>query len=207
MRQLFAVILLLAGPSASHAESSAWNFRVLLDGREIGRHEFTLRETGGVVQLQSDARFDVRFLFISAWSYVHQAVERWDGDCLQSLESRTETNGKRQTVSAARRDGGLNVEHRAGSEFHDGCVMSFAYWNPQILNARALLNGQNGELVPVLITALGPETVPVRGRPVAATRHRISGRGVLIDVWYAGERWIALEAQTDGERRLRYELI
>jgi hypothetical protein len=38
-------------------------------------------------------------------------------------------------------------------------------------------------------------------------RHRISGTGLQIDIWYAGDDWIALEALTDGGRRLRYELI
>lgn len=207
MRQLLTALLLLAGPSASHAETSVWNFRVLLDGREIGRHEFTLRESGNAMELRSDAQLDVRLLFFSAWKYVHEAVEQWDGNCLKSLESRTEVNGRSQAVSATKQDGGFSVERAAGRERHDGCVMSFAYWNPEILNERALLNAQNGELLPVRITTLGQETVTVRGEPVRATRHRISGRGVLIDVWYAGDRWIALEAQAQGDRRLRYELI
>ena len=37
-------------------------------------------------------------------------------------------------------------------------------------------------------------------------RHRISGTGLQIDLWYVGERWVALEALTEGGRRLRYEL-
>jgi hypothetical protein len=58
----------------------------------------------------------------------------------------------------------------------------------------------------VRVTAEGQETLAVRGERVAVTRHRISGTGLQIDLWYAGERWVALEALTDGGRRLRYEL-
>ena len=207
MRSLLALMLLLSALPAAAGMPNDWNFRVLLDGREVGRHQFTLEDAGPELRLRSEAQFEARVLFISLYSYVHEAVESWQGDCLQSLESRTETNGKRQTVSATTRAGRLTVTRPKGRDEHDGCVMSFAYWNPGILKARQLLNSQTGELVPVTITEQGQETITVRGRPLAATRHRISAEQVQIDLWYADQQWIALEALAPGGRRLRYELI
>ena len=207
MRSLLALILFSIALPAASAVPNDWNFRVLLDGREVGRHQFTLEGAGPERRLRSEAQFEARVLFISLYSYLHEAVERWQGDCLQSMESRTETNGKRQAVSAATRDGRLTVMRPKGRDEHDGCVMSFAYWNPEILKARQLLNSQTGELVPVTITEQGQETITVRGRPLAATRHRISAEQVQIDLWYADQQWIALEALALGGRRLRYELI
>jgi len=207
MRSLIAMMLLLIALPAAPDVPSDWNFRVLLDDREVGRHQFTLEGAGPERRLRSEAQFEARVLFINFYSYLHEAVEGWQGDCLQSLESRTETNGKRQAVSAATRDGRLTVMRPKGRDEHDGCVMSFAYWNPEILKARQLLNSQTGELVPVTITEQGQETITVRGRPLAATRHRISADQVQIDLWYADQQWIALEALAPGGRRLRYELI
>ena len=207
MRSLIALMLLLTAVPAAATVPNGWNFRVLLDGREVGRHQFTLEDAGPELRLRSEAQFEARMLFISLYSYVHEAVESWQGDCLQSLESRTETNGKRQTVSATTRAGRLTVTRPKGRDEHDGCVMSFAYWNPGILKARQLLNSQTGELMPVTITEQGLETITVRGRPLAAMRHRISAEQVQIDLWYADQQWIALEALAPGGRRLRYELI
>lgn len=207
MRPLLALVLMFTALPAAPAVPNDWNFRVLLDGREVGRHQFTLEGTGPERQLRSEAQFEARVLFVYPYSYFHEAVERWQGDCLQSLESRTETNGKRQAVSAATRDGRLAVMRPKGRDEHDGCVMSFAYWNPEILKARQLLNGQTGELVPVTITEQGVEKITVRGQQLAATRHRISAQHVQIDLWYADRQWIALEAQALGGRILRYELI
>jgi hypothetical protein len=206
MRLLAALLLLIAGTTPSLAATGDWDFRVLLDGREIGRHRFSLQRAGEGVVLTSEAQFDVRVLFISAYRYVHEAVERWQDGCLQSLASRTETNGERISVSAQSQGGRLAVTGPAGSDLHDGCVMSFAYWDPRILEAERLLNSQTGELVPVQVTPQGRETVPVRGRPRPASRHRISGPGLSIDLWYADGRWVALEALAEGGRRLRYEL-
>jgi hypothetical protein len=46
----------------------------------------------------------------------------------------------------------------------------------------------------------------VRGDERMASRYRISGPNLQIDVWYADGDWVGLEALTDGGRRLRYEL-
>jgi hypothetical protein len=133
-------------------------------------------------------------------------VERWQGGCLKSLESTTVTNGERIAVSARASRGKLTVDRPTGRETLAGCILSFAYWDPRILEASALLNSQTGELVPVQVERLGAESVVVRGREVPAVRHRISGTGLQIDLWYAGDRWIALEALVAKGRRLRYEL-
>ncbi len=206
MRYLIAALLLAMNLPVAKAASSDWNFRVLLDGREVGQHQFTLATDGQAREVRSEAEFNVRVLFINAYSYLHEAVERWQGDCLRSLEARTETNGKHQVVSASMRDGRLSVVRAEGRERLDGCVMSFAYWNPDILDEQQLLNSQTGELMPVTITEQGVETVAVRGELRRATRHRISGEQLQIDVWYANGQWIALEALAQGGRVLRYEL-
>ena len=207
MRSLLAALLLFAGsvPEAL-GDVRSWNFRVTLDGREIGQHRFTLTTTGDARELRSEARFDVRILFVSAYRYFHEAVEQWNGGCLDSLVARTETNGERRDVSASARGDRLVVERPDRREEHRGCIMSFAYWNPGILQANALLNSQTGELVPVTITAQGDERVEVRGRTLSAQRHRIVAPQLRIDLWYVDGQWVALEAPAQGGRRLRYEL-
>lgn len=207
MRTLLTTALLLVQLPVAHANVQVWNFRVLLDDREIGRHTFTVRELGEERELRSEASFDVRVLFVSAYRYRHEAAERWQGSCLQSLVSRTETNGEREEVLAATRGGRLVVKRPDRRDEHEGCVMSFAYWNPEILQARRLLNSQTGELLPVTVAAQGEETVVVRGRQVRAERHRINGPQLSIDLWFAGEQWVALEAPAKGGKRLRYELL
>lgn len=201
---LMLAMLVLAAPAS--AAAGDWNFRVMLDDREIGRHRYQLVPRDDGLELRSEARFDVRLWFVSAYRYEHEAVEHWQGGCLRTLQSQTVTNGERIAVSAREQDGHLAVERPAGHDLHAGCVRSFAYWDPDILEARALLNSQTGELVPVQVTRMGAEAVTVQGRSVLASRHRITGTGLQIDLWYVGERWVALEALTDGGRRLRYEL-
>jgi hypothetical protein len=154
-------------------------FAVYLDDKRIGEHRFTLVERGVERELVSEARFRVSVLGIPAYRYTHQATERWRGDCLQSLASRTDDDGTPYAV-----------DWRSSS----GCTMSFAYWNPRILGERALLNAQTGELEPVRVESLGEG------------RWRLAGRKLVIELRYEGERWVALETAAGGGKRLRYRL-
>jgi hypothetical protein len=154
-------------------------FAVYLDEQRIGEHRFTLVERGAERELVSEARFRVSVLGIPAYRYTHQATERWRGDCLQSLASRTDDDGKP-----------YRVDWRSAS----GCTMSFAYWNPRILGERALLNAQTGELE------------PVRVEPLGDGRWRLAGGKLAIELRYEGSRWVALDTITAGGRRLRYRL-
>ena len=203
--------LLVVAPTATSsptapAADGEWNFRVLLDGKEVGWHRYVVRGDGASTEVESRAQFDVRFLLLNAYSYRHTARERWRGACLDELESRTETNGRVEEVAAVAYDDAVVVDGPSGDARLPGCVMSFAYWDPRILRATRLLNSQTGELLPVSVAERGTERVNVAGRTVAATRHRLSAPNLQIDLWYADGRWVALEAPTPGGRTLRYEL-
>ncbi|MFO1407010.1 MAG: DUF6134 family protein [Steroidobacteraceae bacterium] len=195
----------IAGPTGQPPVRE-WQFQVLLDGKEVGWHRWVVRGDGEATEVESRASFDVRFLFLNAYRYRHEARERWHGACLDELEARTETNGDVEEVAAASLGDGLMVASPSGDARLPGCVMSFAYWNPRILGATRLLNSQTGEWLPVRVTDLGSEPVSVSGRKVTATRHRLTAPGLAIDLWYTGDRWVALEAPTPGGRTLRYEL-
>jgi hypothetical protein len=192
MIRLCAALLTLLAALPAHAETRDWKFRVFLDDREIGYHHFMLRENGGARELRSEARFQVRVLGLTVYRYEHDATERWRGECLQALDSATDDNGEREKV-AWRGEAG-------------GCALSFAYWNPKILQGGSLLNAQTGRFEPVTVTARGEETIEVRGQPTRSQRYRLAGANLAIDLWYAGSQWVALESTARGGRILRYRL-
>ncbi len=197
----------MAGASTAAAESRVWDFRAYLDGAPIGYHRFTLSDDGATRELKSETRFEVRVLLIPAYRYSHDATERWRGDCVERLTARTDDNGKRSNVNALREGERLTVTSARGLEVLDGCVMTFAYWNPRILRQSRLLNAQTGAYETTRIAALGEETINVRGARVMARRYRIDGAGSPIDLWYsANDEWLALESAVAGGRRLRYAL-
>ena len=185
-----------------------WDFRVLLDGDEIGYHRFRLEQNGAARDLKSDAKFDVKFLFFTAYRYRHSNRERWQGECLASITTETNTNGDVLTVSGEQTADNFVVNTVSGTDSLPRCVMTFAYWDQTILKQSRLLNAQTGELVDVAIEEQDAEILEVRGEARSARRYRLLSQGTHIDVWYAQDgEWLALESPTKGGRVLRYELI
>jgi len=189
-----------------------WRFSVSLDGKPIGYHHFELVERGAERELRSEARFAVKFLFIDAYRYAHDNRELWRGDCLAQIEARTDDNGTRNVVRGAQSAARFVVSTAQRITELDSCVRTFAYWNPQILDATHLLNPQTGEYVPVRVVRLGEDTLAIRGIAQAAERYRLIGDAagserLRIDLWYSPSReWLALESTTEDGRRLRYQL-
>lgn len=189
------------------ANPRKWEFQVFLDDTAIGHHYFVVNDKGAEREITTEARFDVKVLFINAYRYVHDASERWRGNCLANLNARTDDNGKPSAVLADQQGERVSVVSPRGREALEGCVMSFAYWNPEILRQTRLLNSQTGQYEAVTIAAMGEEKITVRGAPVQAKRYRITGPKNPIDLWYgADNNWLALQSTLDGGRRLRYLL-
>lgn len=207
IRILLTTLLLLPGLALAKSERN-WDFRVFLDDREVGRHSFRVLDTGTERRVESDARFTVRILFIDAYSYAHTSRERWTGNCLATIESRTDDNGDRFRVLGNRTGSGFTLATNHSAHDMQGCVMTFAYWNPAMLRQTRLLNVQTGELHDVRVERLEEERITVRGQPVAAWRYALHAEKFRIDVWYDSDyNWVRLESRTDSGRLLRYQML
>jgi len=118
-------------PSSSAAgagPSRALRFDVFLDDREIGDHRFELRDVDGGVHVASTANFRVKAWILTAFRYEHESVERWQGGCLRLIESRTDSNGKRSTVSGSGEGEIFRVRSGDRDDTLEGCIRTFAYW-------------------------------------------------------------------------------
>lgn len=197
-------LIAVAGTPPAAAADDAWRFRVLLDQQEIGTHDFTLARDGDGEVLTSTARYRVKVLFVEAYRYAHDSRETFRGGCLAAIDALTDDNGKRTTVRGRRDGGATTVTGGERPVQVSDCVMTFAYWNPAILQRRQLLNAQTGEYQEVTVTPLGEETLALPDGPRRADRYALKTRDFRIDVWYAARRWVALESRTSSGRLLRY---
>jgi hypothetical protein len=189
-----SLLLVLAPGVARAAGDSRIQFDVLLDGRHVGTHRFDIREAAdGARQVRSAAAFDVKFLGFVAYRYRHQADESWNDGCLRQIDATTDDNGKPSRVARS---------------LGEGCVSSYAYWDPQaLLRQRALLNPQTGEVDDVRIERMADETLSVRGAKVFAERYRLRSAKLTIDLWYSKQgEWLQLVSTAGAKRELRYRL-
>lgn len=206
---LFATALLGTGNARAAADTLEWKFDVFLDNKPIGYHNYVVSADGDRRTVTTSASFDVKFLFINAFSYRHENVETWDAQCLAELTAYTDANGKETSITGNTADNAFVVSNGDSDATLPECVMSFAYWNPAFLNASQLLNAQTGEFEQVTFTAPQTDFVDIKGQSVEATRHELTVKGKTIKVWYSASdrRWLALEAPAKGKRVLRYQAV
>jgi hypothetical protein len=202
---LLALTVLAVAGAAQAAEPREWRFKVFLEDKPIGEQVFRLSEDGGRSRLLTEARFDVKVLFFTAYTYRHRNEEIWKDGCLERIESTTDDNGEAFRVRGDVEADGFLVETAQSRATLPPCVRSFAYWNVDYLRAPKLLNSQTGVYEEVSMLALGEETLEVRGAPLRARRYALEGPKLRIDLWYSLENeWLALESASKGGRTLRY---
>ena len=200
-------LLLVLALFAQTAHGREWVFDVYLDHQRIGGHSFRLDTDGSEKWLRSSARFRVKLLFIEAYSYSHTAVEKWDGDCLISLEAQTLENEEETAVHGQRTSSGFQLGGPKGTRVLPACVMTFAYWNPRMLEQKRLLNPQTGEFQAVSIRRVGSETLRVGNGATQAHRYKLTGDKLDIDLWYSPSmQWLALQSTTPEGYLIRYRL-
>ncbi len=203
----FLTCLGSASQQAWSAASQTYDFKVFLGKDEIGRQRFDVSSEGERTQVRIDAQFTVKFLYIPVYRYRHTNVETWEGTCLREIRAETDDNGESFFVNGIVRNGQLQVQTQAGNWTGEGCIKTFAYWNPEWIKGERLLNSQTGEHQPASILAVGEETIPVQGVPTRTTHRRIVTDKFTVDLWYTlNGRWVALQSTTKKGDTLRYTL-
>lgn len=206
MRMISVMMLLLAVPSAWAKE---WAFDVYLDKQKIGTHRFVLNDQN---TLKSEAKFNVKLLFINAYSYQHSAEEQWENDCLTKLKAHTVEKKQVYDVDGTKTPQAFVVKYDNKTQQLPACTMTFAYWNPKILTQSQLLNPQNAEYLTTKIDKIGAEKYVVKGQTIDTTHYKINGAldgktKLRIDLWYDNNQdWVGLKSTTPEGYEIYYKL-
>ena len=208
-KPLLISALLITSLFSVGISAKEWSFDVYLDKNKIGQHEFKLTESN---ELTSIAKFNVKVLFINAYQYDHKAIEQWQSDCLSSLESHTLENKVETNIKAKLSGQEFTVDDGKLKQKLPACTMTFAYWNPKIIQQAKLLNPQNGEWLDTKFTNLGIETIDVKNKKVEASHYKLDGSlngksKLKIELWYsANNEWLALKSITPEGYTINYKL-
>ena len=136
----------------------------------------------------------------------YEDQETWKGGCLARIASRTEEHGHVTTVAGRQEGDVFRIDGDTKGRLQ-GCVMSFAYWNPRVLKQASLINVQTGASTPITVHALDKEAYTVRGASVEATHYRIDTARNKIEVWYSPDgEWIGLRSTSQQGHVLAYRL-
>lgn len=180
-----------------------WHFNVFLGSRVIGRHDFFVSGTDDNADVVNHATFKVSAFHLLFYHYEHRDHERWRAGCLNRVDTQTNDNGREYFVHGRAVGDTFEVRNSLGSTTLHGCIRSFAYWNPGMLEHPPLLNTQTGKYESVQVVREQDTRSVVPG---ATDRYILAGHDYRIELWYsAAAQWLALAVHTADGHFLRYE--
>lgn len=202
-KMLPALAVLALAPSAAAAASLDAAFDILRKGDPIGFHAVNVEETAdGAARVETRIEMKVKFGPIPVFTYEHLSTETWRDGLLQTIESRTDNNGREETLNVRREGDGLIVNGTRYQGPGPGDAIPSSYWNKAIVSTKTLLDTQNGRLIDVKTENLGVTPSPAGDE---AEQHKLSGT-VDLNLWYDGARWVGADFVVRGQA-LTYRLV
>lgn len=159
------------------------SFRVLRDGAPIGHHKIAFEQIGDELHVDVDVELEINLAFITLFRYEHRAKEVWRGGRLISLDTSTNDDGEKYTVSARSTDEGLIVEGADGRFIAPANILPTTYWHPDTVDQNLLLDTQHGRLLSVSATPKGVDVINAAQEQLPAQRFTLDG-DLDVDLWY-----------------------
>ena len=174
-------------------------FDVYREGTLVGSHKVKFSENKEYLNVRSVFRLEIKFLFLTAYSYLYESDARWQDGQLQTLEARTDDNGELTVVTAARDAALMQIKSVNGQFETDVLLFPTNHWHVGVLNQTQVLNTLTGRINNVRIVTGDRESIDTEIGPIQATRFAYTG-DLENEVWYddAG-RWVKMRFKgTDG---------
>ena len=174
-----------------------WNFDAVLNDRVIGQHIFKVENFKSL----SKANFHIEFLFMDIY-YKHVSNESWSNGCLSKIDSKTDDDGDFFKVKGQLEEKQFELKANKNSFQYPACLMTFAYWDPNILKQSKLLNSQDGELLDINVEFIADELMVIRQEKIITKHYQLvaskdDNEKLKIQLWYDKEmNWVGLSSTT-----------
>lgn len=209
-RGLVAAGFGLALPTFATAAAPAngrLSFAVFRNGDRVGEHVMRFSRSGGGIDVSTDAEMIVKLGPVPVFRYTHTATERWRGGDFAALSTQTNSNGKRERVSAEASGAGVRIEGPSGQVNAPAGTAPLTHWNTAAFDG-PLFNPQLGKMLKVSVSRGGRERVQAAGgAAISATRWAVRGEAE-IDNWYDGDGvWAGLRGKLEDGSTLLYRRL
>lgn len=205
---MLAAILLAPLTVAGPAMAQPWTpehgtkleFEVLRDGGAFGKHVVTFARAGDTLTVKSDIELRVALGPITFFEYIHDVTEKYAGEKLTWVGSRTKKDGKWKTLSAQATAGGLKVTGEAFKGVLTGIVIPSTHWNADEMKQAAMFSTETGEMLPMKVTDRGIEKIKAGGRMIDARRFDVKSE-LEASFWYDAQgRWVKCAFEAEGSK-------
>ncbi|NBO93186.1 MAG: hypothetical protein EBV06_12885 [Planctomycetia bacterium] len=199
-------LLTVLGGTAWANDIETRDFAVLVGGKAAGEVHMTIQQQdASTVSLRCDTEIKVSLGPLS-YRYSFRGVEVWKDRRLTRLESSTDDNTKRFTVSANPVADGLNVKVNGAERKVKPDAWTSSYWtlpDPKLRSGSLLiLDADNGTDLEGKLAYVATEKHRIAGQEVSLNHYRLTGK-TTIDLWYDGtERLVRQEWMEQGHKTI-----
>jgi YD repeat-containing protein len=202
---------LLVGSPARAADVEIRDFTLWVDGKRGGEYHMTInRADDGSVSMTGQADVRLSFAFgLKVYTYTYRGTEVWKDNRLVRLDSSSDDDGKRFTVSAVPVNNGVRVTANGQEHMSRTDLWLTTYWHlpdPKQRNgALPLLDADTGKDINATLQYAGEGQLNLAGQARKVTRYRLTG-GVQIELWYDDQERLVREDWVEDGRRCTLEL-
>jgi hypothetical protein len=198
-----ATAALVAAPAAVEADEIR-TFAVTVDDKPGGAYTIsTAVAADGTETISVAAAVKVKAI-LGAYTYELNSVEVWKNGRLVSVESKSNDNGKKHTVSAVQGERGLAVTVNRASRVTGGDVITATGVRlPAADKVRdaVMFDAEDGSETAVRVEPLGACKVTLNGQQIEGTRFKLTGKDVAAEWWFdKNGRVIRQEMKWDGHK-------
>jgi len=206
MRWIALFLALAITPAQANA--SPWSpsdgvrleFDVLRDGGKFGTHILTFDREGDTLTVDTDVELRVTLGPITLFEHLHDVTEKYTGDSLVWIGSRTKTGGKWKTLSVEAVKGGFNVKGEKFNGLLKSPVIPSTHWNEDQMRQGFLFSTETGETLPMKVTDRGIEKIKAGGRMIEARRYDVDSE-LDASFWYDAQGlWVKTAFEAQGSK-------
>lgn len=172
-----------AAQAAENADAPVYDFAILMDGSEVGRHTISFERQGEELHVRIAIDIEVSFGPITFYRYSHRNHEVWKGGQLVRLETETDDDGTEYRVLAKAGPEGLEVDGAEESFTAPADTLPTSYWQPATPEKTQLLDTQRGRLIEVETNRLGTDQITLPGGALQAAQYKMTG-DLKLQMWY-----------------------
>jgi hypothetical protein len=202
-RNVVVTTAALAAAPATVEADEVRTFAVTVDDKPGGAYTIsTAVAADGTETITVAAAVKVKAIF--SYTYELNSVEVWKNGRLVSVESRSNDNGTKHTVSATQNDRGLTVTVNRASRKTSGDVITATGVRvpaaDKVRNA-VMFDAEDGSETAVRVEPLGACKVTLNGQQIDGTRFKLTGKDVAAEWWFdKSGRVIRQEMKWDGHK-------
>jgi hypothetical protein len=186
-------VLLGATAAAAAAPPRDLAFDIVRKGDVIGWHTLHFTEDGDRLNVAIEVRLKVTFAGIALFRYEQDGHEVWQGGRLIALDTRTNDDGDRASVTARADGDQLSIDGLQGHLVLPGNAMPTTYWNHALVDAAIKIDTERGIPVDLDVAPPQPDTIELEGKQVQTQRYEVTGK-FSMTWWYLPDgEWAKLE--------------